>query len=427
MKASNAHIARVFFRMANLLELTGTSPFKVRAYRTAAERILELPYQLEKAFRNGDDLARIPGIGASIEGSIVAIIETGILKQLEQLKEQTPETLLELLSIRGLGPAKVRLLHQTLGVEDVEQLRQALETGRLESVEGLSCETVDRVRRSLYEYLNHRGRTLRFLAEQTAHQVVDFVEHCPAAELVMLAGSFRRGKETVGTIDAVVATRDPGAVADHVREWSELARVVSSDAMRFSFEMHGGIRVVLLFALPPRFGAAVHYHTGSAAYNFRIGKLAAEKQLRAEPFGLVAADHFVDTPDERAFYAALGLPFIPPELREDRGELEAAQSGTLPALVEYADVRGDLHVHTTFTDGKDSIREIVLAARHLGYEYVAITDHTRNVAVANGLKPARVEEYLQEIERVNESVGGITVLKGLEVDILVDGRMDLPV
>lgn len=426
MSSSNAVVAQMLYRLAGLLEIGGESEFKVRAYRLAADRICVLPIQLCEAHAGREDLAKIPGVGKSIATAIASFIDTGTVELYEKLKREIPESMVELLRIRGLGPSKVRQLHQALGIADVEQLRAALEDGRLNQVKGFSYRSVDRIRRSMYEYLGERGRTLRVIAEPSAGQLIGYLKEGPAISQARLAGSFRRGRETVRNIDAVVATSDVDAAREYVLGWPQAAEVGAGDAMRQTFTMPSGTEVSVVIATEGTFGAALHYHTGSPAHVFRIARLAAQQDLRVEPFGLAASNRLMETPDETTFFATLGLPWIPPELREDGGELEVAAAGELPELIRPADIRGDLHTHTTFTDGKNTPREIVELAREMGYEYIAITDHTRNVAIANGLHPHQAREYLRSLEELDAEFDDIAILKGLEVDILADGSLDMP-
>jgi DNA polymerase (family 10) len=274
--------------------------------------------------------------------------------------------------------------------------------------------------------MSYRGRFLRREAEGLMKALLSYLRTCPAVLRAAPAGSFRRGRESVGNLNAVVATDAPEAVRSHVESWEEAQLPIVLDGAKLFFKLHAEVEADLLLVPEDRFGAAWHYQTGSAEHNRQLARLARTRGLVPQPGGLYAGQETLETRDEEAFFDRLGLPWIPPELREGRGELEAAQGSALPRLVEPGEIRGDLHMHTTFTDGTASMLEMALAAKALRYEYIAVCDHTHNVRVANGLSPDRVAQYLEEVDRVNALVGGFTVLKGLEVDILPDGTLDMP-
>ncbi len=426
MHVSNATIARFFFRLANLLEISGENPFKVRAYRKAAETIADLEERLDDQLRRGEDITAIPGIGVAIAGKVRAILETGTFPAYEKMRRQVPESLLELLAIRGLGPARARDLHKTLGVDGVESLQRALEAGRLPEVKGFTPRTEDRIRRSLYEYLAHRGRMLRVQAEVYAESLHEHLSACPAVLRCAVGGSYRRGLETIGDLDVVVATEEVHEVIDCLLSWRHFNTWEKVDGSWLQFVADSDLPAMVVCVPPDRFGAAMHHFSASKAYLRAFAEFADERGFKAAPTGLSHHLRPVKTADEEAFFAAFDLPSIPAELREDGDALRAAQEGRLPHLVTEGDIRGDLHMHTTFTDGRHTILEMAVAAREKGYEYIAITDHTRNVKVAGGLEVEELPAYFEEIDKVNRSLEGITVLKGLDVDILEDGRMDMP-
>lgn len=427
MRIANPHIARVLFRIANYLELAGGADFKVRAWRRAAEAILASEERIdEMVMRDFEQLSRIPGIGASTGREIAAVVNTGNSALLTTLEGELPPTLLELLRIRGLGPARVRSLWSELQVGTVEDLQRALEDGRLREVTGFTARTEDRIRRSFYEYMAHRGRTLRAVAENVADEVLAYAARCGSVRKVSSAGSYRRGTETVGNLDFVVATDSPDVVEKHFRNYEEARNFKHVSNRVFELNLFAGITARIVLTHPERFGAVLHWHTGSPAHVEELAAVARARELYTAPDGLSRGGVTLDTPDEVAFFEALGLPYIAPELREGRGELEAAHAGTLPTLITIQQIRGDLHMHTTSTDGRNSIEEMAVAARARGYEYIAITDHTRNVRIANGLEVEQVPAYLDQIDAVNRALTGLTVLKGLEVDILPDGTMDMP-
>jgi len=376
--------------------------------------------------KDADALQRLPGIGSSTQREIVAVVTTGISPLMDALEGELPPTLLELLRIRGLGPARVRSLWGEQKIGGVDELKRALEEDRLPDVTGFTARTVDRIRRSLYEYLAHRGRSLRVHAERAVDDLLAYAARCSSVRKTAVAGSFRRGAETVGNLDFVIAATDAAAVIRHFEAYDEARSCTITDSTVIQLSLHDDMVARVTITPPVRFGAVLHWHTGSFAHVDELAAVARARGYVTAPDGLRKDGAVVEVEDEEAFFAALGLPFVAPEIREARGELEAAHADRLPALIQVSDVRGDLHMHTTSTDGRNSIQEMAVAARQRGYDYVAITDHTRNVRIANGLEVEAVPAYLEQIEAVNRALTGITVLKGLEVDILADGSMDMP-
>jgi DNA polymerase (family 10) len=393
----------------------------------AAATVQNLPFELEEHVAAGRALTEIPGIGAGIEKKIRALMEEGSLELIDTLKTVVPESALELLRIRGLGPARVRYLHRTLGVSGIDDLVPLLDSGRLSQAKGFGDKTAAALRRTLAEYLAHRGRRLRFHFQPAVDLVSRHLALCPRVLAASVAGSYRRGLETARGLTLVAATDDADAVLDHLTRWEDLSRINERHPDRLLFNLGGDTPVTVHLCAPDRFGAVLHHRTGSAAHVAAMAAFARSSGLRLAEGGLYRSDNsLVPTPDEAALFAALGLPAIPAELREDRGELPAAAAGALPRLLGTNDLYGDLHVHTTFTDGHHSVREMALAGRACGYDYIAIADHSKNAVVANGLSESQLPGYLDEIDAVNRADLGIRVLKALEVDVLRDGRLDMP-
>lgn len=426
MTVSNRHIAGVLDQIAIRLEISGENPFRSRAYRTAAQEVLRSELQLAAALEAGDPLPDLPGIGEVLRLKIRTIAENGTLELLDRLRQQIPDSALELLRIRGLGPAKVRLLLEDSGIDTVDGLKEILDKEGAQMPKGLGARTADRVRRSLGEYLKHRGRTLRARAVTVVEPLLARLADTDLFDTVVPAGSYRRGEETVLNIDLVAVAPAPQAAMDAVQALEEVGQVLrrTDDAISFRPPEDPTYN---LYMVPSRsLGAALHLLTGSSGHNADLAELAAGQGYSFDDFSLVGPGGPVQTPSEELFYQTLGLPSIPPELRQGRGEIEAAQKGPLPQLVATGDIRGDLHMHTPYSDGRDPLGALVRTARELGYEYLAFTDHTKNVAIANGMDAHRTARYLDDIEALASRLEGITLLKGIEVDIMKDGTLDLP-
>ncbi len=470
MQISNATIARLLFRLANLLEIAGEKGFKVKAYRMAADQTLDHPERIVDLFAAGTPLTTIPGVGAAIEQQILALLTKGSLPRYEELRATIPEELIELLSVRGLGATRVRTLHQELGIAGIDDLQEALEAGRLREAKGFTPRTEDRIRRSLYEYVAHRGRTLRALAEPFANKLLALLDTVPGVEQTTPAGSYRRGLETIGTLEIVVATNDPEAIRKALPKWEHFRNWSPREDEALGFLSEADLKIAVHHVEPQHFGQTLHQLTGSNEYlstlppphpsnqrereGVRLGTSshcqgAARPRLNADHdegqreregvrlgtggkpqseglSGSKATAGLTADVLEQEYCVAAGIAWLPPELRSDTYALDEVRQSGLLDLVTLESIRGDLHMHTTHTDGRHTIEEMAIACRERGYEYLAITDHTRNVRVAGGLHPEEVPAYLEAIEAANDRVEGITILKGLEVDILADGSMDMP-
>ncbi len=424
--AHNADIAAAFEEIADLLEIENANPFRVRAYRNAARVVGGLPREAAAMLAGGEDLAELPGIGKDLAGKIAELVKTGDTAVLQDLHRHTPQGLVELLRLPGLGPKKVRALHDQLHVETVAQLHRALKDGRVADLAGFGEQTEKRLLQALETKPASSGRMKLAVAAQYAEPLADYLRKCPGIGAVAIAGSYRRGRETVGDIDIVAAAEDAAPVMERFIAFPETARVVSRGPTRSTILLRSGLQVDLRVVAAESYGAALVYFTGSKAHNIAIRLIGLKRGLKNNEYGAFRGKRRVSGETEESVYRAIGLPWIAPELREDRGEIEAARTKTLPDLVEVRDLRGDLHAHTTATDGHDSLRDMVLGAKAMGYEYVAITEHSRHLTVAHGLDPARLAKQIAQIDAINRQRPGIHVLKGIEVDILEDGSLDLP-
>jgi DNA polymerase (family 10) len=432
----NADIARVFDEIADLLEIGEENPFRVRAYRNAARTLNELRLDVATELGAGRALPKLPGIGPDLDGKIHEIAATGTCALLERLKKQNPPAITELLRLPGLGPKRVRLLHEALGVETIAELRRAIETHRVEEVPGFGTKTAERILDALNRQSGAPQRHLLATAEQYARPFAEHLRKVKGVREVTLAGSFRRMRETVGDIDILVSAADEAAVTAAFCRYPEVKEVLAQGPTRSSVILKSGLQVDLRVVPAASYGAALHYFTGSKAHNIAVRKLGQARGLKINEYGVYQGDRAIAGATEESVFRSVGLPFIPPELREDAGELEAARAGKLPALVRLEDLRGDLHCHTKASDGRHALREMVEAARQGGLAYLAITEHSQRLAMARGLDARRLEEQIAEIEQLNRELAtangrrtgkrAFRVLTGVEVDILDDGALDLP-
>ncbi len=422
---ANETIADMFDTIADVLELQGDIPYRIRAYRNAARTIRDLPRPIAEVAAEGK-LEELPGIGKDLAAKIVEYLTTGRMTKYEEVISQVPPGLIELLHIPGLGPKRVRLLHEQLGINDLEDLRQALNSGRIETLPGMGKKTVENIRRglSMYEASKERmplGRALP-IAEEIARQI----DELPGTARVIIAGSARRMKETVGDIDILTIADNGEATIQAFVHFPQVKEILAAGDTKGSVVLHNGLQVDLRVVPPESYGAALHYFTGSKAHNIKIRTIAREQGLKINEYGIFRGEERIAGEEEDDVFDVLGMQWIPPEMREDRGEIEAAMEGRLPTPVSLQDIRGDPHMHSKWSDGANTIREMALTARALGYEYIAITDHSPRVRVAGGLTPERLRERQKEIDAVNEELGDIRVLAGAEVDILPDGSLDYP-
>jgi DNA polymerase (family 10) len=426
MPVHNADIAAIFEEIADLLEIEGANPFRVRAYRNGAREMESLGVPAAEMVAKGEDLTELPGIGEDLAAKIREIVETGKCKALEKLRHELPPTITELLKIPGLGPKRVRALYDRLKVKTVEQLAKAAQAGKIRELEGFGPKTEQAILEALAAHVTEARRFKLAIAAQYAEPYKAYLEKVAGVDRVVIAGSYRRFKETVGDIDILVTAKDAPKVMERFTAYDEVRDVLAKGETRSTVVLKCGLQVDLRVLEPECYGAALQYFTGSKAHNIEIRRLAQDRKLKVSEYGVFKDDERVAGATEESVYASVGLPWIAPELRENRGEIEAARAGKLPKLVELDDLKGDLHAHTKATDGHNSVHEMAKAARERGFEYLAITEHSRRLTVAHGLDPARLRKQMAEIDRLNAELKGITILKGIEVDILEDGRLDLP-
>ncbi|NMF87684.1 DNA polymerase/3'-5' exonuclease PolX [Aromatoleum petrolei] len=426
MPLHNADIAAIFGEIADLLEIEDANPFRIRAYRRAAQVLGEFGRDLRQMLADGEDLTALPGIGNDLTAKIREIVVTGHCAQLDRLHGELPPAIAELLHIPGLGPKRVRALWHDLDVQTTEQLCRAARDGRIRVLPGFGEKTERRILEAAEVHLARERRFKLATAAQYAEGMVAYLRRVEGVERVEVAGSFRRMRETVGDLDILVIAAAGNAVTEAFVTYDEVREVLAQGNTRASVVLRCGLQVDLRVVAPESYGAALCYFTGSRAHNVALRRGAIAVGLKLNEYGVFRGDQRIAGETEESVYRVLGLAWIPPELREDRGEIEAARRGRLPHLVRREDLRGDLHAHTRATDGHNSLREMALAARDAGLEYLAITEHSRRLAMAHGLDAAGLARQIDEIERLNETLTGIRMLKGIEVDILEDGSLDLP-
>ena len=430
MAVHNADIARAFEEIADLLEVGDANPFRVRAYRNAARVVGDMGLDIAATLAAGKALPKIPGVGADLDQKLHEICATGSCALLEQLRRQTGTGVAELLRLPGLGPKRVKALHDTLHVQSLDDVAEAAREGRIHDVPGFGAKTEQRLLEAVEARLTKKRRFARLTASQYAEPFAAALRKVRGVGQVVIAGSYRRGKDTVGDVDLLATAADSAAVIERFAAYPEVKTIVARGDTRATVVVGCGLQADLRVVPPECFGAALHYFTGSRAHNIALRKLAVAAGLKLNEYGVFSRDgrreRRVAGETEESVFAALGLPWIPPELREDQGEIDAARAGRLPQLVELGDLRGDLHMHTRASDGRDTVLAMAKAARAHGFEYVAITEHSRAERIAHGLDPQRLERQMAEIDRLQGGLAGIRVLKGIEVDILEDGTLDLP-
>ncbi len=421
-----AEVADVLEEIGRLLEFKGENPFKVRAYLNAARALADLDEPLETLIAEGR-VREIGGVGAAIADKIATYAETGTIPLLERLRQEIPAGVLDLLAVPGLGPKRARTVFENLGLASLDDLEEAAASGRLAEVPGFGEKTARTILANLTRAREYTGRWLSAEARPLAERLLDFLSRDPGVARAEIAGGLRRAWETVHDIDLVAAAEEPESVIERFTELPPVAGVLGRGDTKISVRLAGGLPADLRVVEPAAFPFALQYFTGSQSHNTKLRGLAKRRGLKLNEYGLFREDGTsLDCADEAALYRALGLAWVPPELREDRGEIESAAANELPLLIERSDLRGVVHVHTEWSDGRATIAAMAVAARARGYEYLVVCDHSRSAAYAGGLDAGQLLAQREEIERVNAEMDDFTVLAGCEVDILADGSLDFP-
>ena len=428
----NANIAAAFDQLADLLEFQGANAFRIRAYRNSSRVIRDYPESIASLVNTDpSSLTDIDGVGKAVAEKCVVLVQTGQLPQIQEILKQVPATVLDMLRVPGLGPKKAALLYRELGIENLEQLEQACQQEQVRALKGLGAKTEQQILQGIAIADAANQRIYWYEADQIATELRAHFSSCTGIDQFEFAGSYRRGRETVGDLDILVVSGDSEQVMDHLASFPAVEETIARGDTKMSIRLTTSFQVDLRVVARESFGAAFQYFTGSQAHNVHLRGLARQRGLKINEYGIFRVEEedeiYIAGETEEDLYAALDLPVFAPELREARREFEWAESNTLPELITATDVIGDLHMHTTASDGKHSIEEMVAAARQRGLQYIAITDHSQRVTMANGLDPGRLLEQWKQVDQFNETLDDdFLVLKGIECDILEKGGMDLP-
>ena len=435
----NLEIAKVLSQMADLLEIQDANPFRVRAYRNAARFVDGYAKPMRKLVEEESDLTDLPGIGREMARHIHELIETAGLSVLDELAEKIPRSLIDVIELPGVGPKKAKKLWKELGIETVDELEQRAEAGEVAALDGFGEKSQQKILTGIEQFRQHRSRFKLVEADLLVQPLLEYLRERPEVERLEVAGSYRRRVETVGDIDLLAIATDAEAVMDRFTSYPKVTQIQMSGRTRGRVSLQSGLEVDLRILAEPSYGAAMVYFTGSKEHNIKLRKRAIERGLRLSEYGVFREDggggdeseekdpwagEQLAGRTEKEVYSTVELPWIEPELREDRGEVEAAARGELPVLVELSDMKGDLQMHSTWSDGKNSIEEMVTACAARGYEYMALTDHSKALAMTGGLDAKRIREQWKEIEEVQERHPEIRILRSQEVDILADGTLD---
>jgi len=424
----NSEVAKVFQDIADLLELKGENVFKIRAYQKAARAIEHYPKELKFMIEEGEDLQSIPGVGEAIAKKTTELITTGKLGYYENLKAEFPQGITTLLAIPGIGPKTANKLSSKLGVSSVDELERAINDGRVAQLFRLGDKTADNILHQIQALRRKDQRIPIGEALPVVEEIIAALHSIPGVRNITAAGSLRRFRETVGDIDLMGTADNSKEVIDAFVALHHVRQVLAQGSTKASVIVSGGLQVDLRMVEHDSFGSLLQYFTGSKQHNISLRERGRRQGLKLSEYGItvVDTDKLERFSIEEEFYHRLGLQYIPPELREAQGEIEKAEQGAIPKLVELSDIKGDLHTHTEWSDGHDSIEELALAAQDMGYQYIAITEHSGGRGIAHGLDVERLRQQLAEIKALNERLNGIHVLTGIEVDIRADGSLDLP-
>jgi DNA polymerase (family 10) len=422
----NPDIARLFDEVADLLEIKDENPFRVRAYRNAARVVRDYPQPLADEVRREADLTEIPGIGKDLAEKIEQIVATGELPLHRQLAAKLPAGLLDLLRIPGLGPKRVKLLYTKLKVKSAADLEKALDRGKVKALAGFGPKMEQNIRAGLGQALHVERRLLLPDADTHARAIIAHLQAGGGLTDLEVAGSYRRRRETIGDLDVLATATDHQRIIERFTGYGQVAKVVSRGDTRVTVQLRGGLQVDLRVVEPAAYGAALLYFTGSKAHNVELRQIAQDQKYKLNEYGLYRGTRRIAGRTEAEVYAKLGLDWIPPELREARGEIALARDHRLPTLVTLEDIRGDLQMHTTASDGEGSLADMANGCRARGYAYCAITDHSKRVSMAMGLDAKRLRAQWKEIDGWNASARDFTILKSVELDILESGKLDLP-
>ena len=414
----NFEVAFIFYDIADILEIKGENFFKVRAYRKAAHTIENLPLEIEDLAKQSR-LQEIEGIGKALSEKIHEIVNTGSCKYYEDLKNHFPRGLVEMLKIPGLGAKKIKVIYETLGVSSIEGLEEAARSHKLRTLPGMGVKTEQSILKGIQTLRGHAGKVLLATALPIAERIVTMLSGMKEITNIGLGGSLRRKREMVKDIDIVVATESPEIIINDFLKFPAISQVLVQGLTKVSVMLNMGLQMDLRVVKPHEFYSALQHFTGSKEHNTKLRSIALKMGYKLNEYGIFEkeGEGAFYPQSEEEFYEKLGMPYIIPELREERGEIEAAMEGRLPEVVRQKDIRGDLHIHSNFSDGVSSIESLAQRAKAIGYEYIAITDHSKSLKIARGLDESRLKEQIKIIKEINDRIEGIRILTGIEVDI----------
>ncbi len=421
----NNNVAEIFDSMADLLEIKGENPFRIRAYRNAARTVRAIPQDVGEMIKNGVELSDYPGIGKDLANKIEELCTTGHFAAYDNLGKQISPDLVKWMKIAGLGGKRIALIHKKLGLSTLEQLERAARDHKICSLPGFGEKIETSIIDGILQYKESSNRMLLAYAEEIVNDITDYLKKNLCINQITIAGSYRRRKETVRDIDILVTGSDNSCIMDWFLKYPRFNKIISKGETRSTALMIPGSQIDIRVVPEESYGAALHYFTGSQAHNISIRKRGVKLGLKINEYGVYKGDRRIGGEREDDIFEAVGLSFIEPELREDLGEIEASLTSKLPQLITLKDIKGDLHAHTYATDGHATIEEMALAAKKMGYSYIAITDHSKRLAMAHGLSEDSLVAQIESIEALNEKYTNIKILKGIEVDILEDGKLDL--
>jgi len=421
----NLELSRIFEQIARILKIKGENPFKIRAYEKITLVLENLPIDIETIYHQGG-LSNIPGVGAGIAKKIEEFLTTGKLEYYEKLKETIPSGVIELLDISEVGPKTAKLLYEELGVDNIEKLEKAVKGHQIKDLPGMGEKSETNILRGIELYRRRKERVLLGTALPVAEDIIEALSQLKEVNKINFAGSLRRKKETIGDIDILVTSQKSEKIMKTFTSLPQVKEILAEGPTKSSVITKDDIHIDVRVVEPISFGAALQYFTGSKAHNIRLRELAAKRGLKINEYGVFdqKTERRITGEEEEEVYKILNLPFIPPELREDRGEIKAAQEDKLPELIKYSQIRGDLHLHTKWSDGAHTIKQMAEAAKKRGYKYIAITDHSQSLKFAGGLIEERLKEQIELIKRLNQELKDFTILNGIEVDIKSDGSLD---
>jgi len=424
----NKVLAKKFEELANALDFLGENPFKVRAYLKVARVLEELPEDVTEIYKmqGFEGLERIPGIGEGIAKKIVEFIEKGTFEKYEEVMSKVPADLLKLMDVPGVGPRTLKLIYDKFKVTTMDEFIKILDDPRILTLPGMGEKKIENIKRGLELYLSMQERIPLGIAVNIVEDIIEYMKESQKVELISGCGSYRRMKETVGDIDILVVGENGAKLIEHFTKFPSVTDVLASGDTKGSVIVEGKYQVDMRVVGRESWGAALQYFTGSKNHNIKLRTIAKAKGLKISEYGVFREEKLIAGAEEEDVYKSLGLPWIPPELREDQGEIEAAMSGDLPVLLGYSELKGDLHVHSNYSDGTSSLEELAEFARKMGYQYLGICDHSRSAKYAGGLEIDELRERNREIDRINKSLKDFVLLKGAEVDILSDGQLDYP-